>query len=156
MLWRSEQMKKKIKIGYEDIAINVIDFKVNDKKDESVLGEYDSTNAKIDIQERQNARSEANTLLHEVIHAVVYQTGLNSEGNVLSKEENEELTVNAISNSLSQVFRDNKWFLPYLQTQLVNGKFDGERRIETVSKNKKSVAKRAFSKNRNKHSPRRS
>lgn len=149
-------MKKKIKIGYEDIAINVINFTTNDKKDDNVLGEYDSSNAKIDIQKDQNARSEANTLLHEVIHAVVYQTGLNSEGNVLAKEENEELTVNALSNSLSQVFRDNKWFLPYLQNQLVNGKFDGKRGIKTVSKNKKSVAKRALSKNRNKYSPRRS
>jgi hypothetical protein len=45
-------MKKKIKIGYEDIAINVINFTTNDKKDDNVLGEYDSSNAKIDIQER--------------------------------------------------------------------------------------------------------
>jgi hypothetical protein len=60
-------MKKKIKIGYEDIAINVINFTTNDKKDDNVLGEYDSSNAKIDIQKDQNARSEANTLLHEVI-----------------------------------------------------------------------------------------
>ena len=149
-------MRKKIKIGYEDIAINLINFKTDDKKDDNVLGEYYSGSAKIDIQKDQNARSEANTLLHEVIHALVYQTGLNSEGNVLSKDENEELLVNAISNSLSQVFRDNRWFLPYLQTQLVNGKFDGKRRIEAVSKNKKSVAKRAFSKNRNKHRTRNS
>jgi hypothetical protein len=56
-------MKKKIKIGYEDIAINVINFTTNDKKDDNVLGEYDSSNAKIDIQEKQNARSEANTLI---------------------------------------------------------------------------------------------
>jgi hypothetical protein len=40
-------MKKKIKIGYEDIAINVINFTTNDKKDDNVLGEYDSSNAKI-------------------------------------------------------------------------------------------------------------
>ena len=94
-------MKKKIKIGYEDIVINIINFETEDKKDDNVLGEYDSSNAKIDIQKEQNARSEANTLLHEVIHACVYQTGLNSQGNLLSKEENEELIVNAISNSLS-------------------------------------------------------
>jgi hypothetical protein len=149
VLWRLELMKKKIKIGYEDIIINIINFETADKKDDNILGEYDSSNAKIDIQKEQNARSEANTLLHEVIHACVYQTGLNSQGNLLSKEENEELIVNAISNSLSQVFRDNKWFLPYLQTQLVNGKFDAKRRIEAVSKNKKSVAKRTLSKNRN-------
>jgi hypothetical protein len=85
-------MKKKIKIGYEDIIINVINFETEDKKDDNVLGEYDSSNAKIDIQKEQNARSEANTLLHEVIHACVYQTGLNSQGNLLSKEENEEIS----------------------------------------------------------------
>ena len=93
MQWRLELMKKKIKIGYEDIVINIINFETEDKKDDNVLGEYDSSNAKIDIQKEQNARSEANTLLHEVIHACVYQTGLNSQGNLLSKEENEELIV---------------------------------------------------------------
>jgi mannitol-specific phosphotransferase system IIBC component len=142
-------MKKKIKIGFEDIAINLINFETKDKKDDNVLGEYDSSNAKIDIQKEQNARSEANTLLHEIIHACVYQAGLSSQGNLLFKEKNEELIVNAISNSLSQVFRDNKWFLPYLQTHLVCGKFDAKRRIEAIPKNKKSVAKRTLSKNRN-------
>jgi len=146
--------KRKIKIGYQDVNINLISF---DKEVDHVFGEYDSVKNTIDLNKTQAPRSMANSLLHEVVHAVIYETGLNSDGNCLSNDKDEELAVNAITNSLSQIIRDNKWFLPYIQKNIHSGaKSNEETGVKVLSRNKKSVAKRTLSTNRNKRRARRS
>jgi hypothetical protein len=110
-------LKRKIRIGYEDVKLDLVDSISSDNGDH-VFGEFDSIKNSIVLDKKQTPRSLANCLLHEVIHAVIYQSGLNSDGNCLSNEKDEELAVNAISNQLSQVIRDNKWFLPYIQKSL--------------------------------------
>jgi len=148
-------MKKKIKIGYDDIVIQKVDF--TPQKQNDALGEFKASSSIIEIAKGMTPRQEANTLLHEVLHGCVYQTGLNSDGGALSKDDSEELTVNALANSISQVIRDNKWFLPYLQNA-ISGGLDGveKSRIKVVPKNKKTHKRRALSKNRNKYNSRRS
>ena len=149
-------LKRKIRIGYEDIRLNLVDNIPADNGDH-VFGEYDSIKNTIVLNKQQNPRALANCLLHEVIHAVIYQSGLNSEGNCLSNEKDEELAVNAITNQLSQVIRDNKWFLPYIQKSLFKDiKSIEKSRVKVISRNKKTVAKRTLSKNRNKRRTRRS
>ena len=149
-------LKRKIRIGYEDVRLNLVDRIPADNGDH-VFGEYDSVENTIVLNKQQTPRGLANCLLHEVIHAVIYQSGLNSEGNCLSNEKDEELAVSAISNQLSQVIRDNKWFLPYIQKNLFKDvKTHEESRVETLSRNKKTVTRRALSKDRNKRRTRRS
>ena len=149
-------LKRKIRIGYEDIRLNLVDCIPADNGDH-VFGEYDPVKNTIVLDKKQSPRALANCLLHEVIHAVIYQSGLNSEGNCLSNEKDEELAVSAISNQLSQVIRDNKWFLPYIQKSLFKDiKSIEKSRVKVISRNKKTVAKRALSKNRNKRRTRRS
>ena len=60
----------------------------------------------------------ANTMFHEVLHAVVYGSGLNQANGPLKEDDAEELTVNQISNYCIGVFRDNPWFLDFLKEQL--------------------------------------
>lgn len=142
------RLKKTIRVNYEDVKINLIS-PLNDN-DNHCFGEYDSVKNIIELDNTQSSRSMANSLLHEVLHAAVYHSGLNSEGNCLAVEKDEELVVNNLTNSISQIIRDNKWFLPYIQKNINLGDKSHEKtRIKTVSRNKKSVAKRTLSKNRN-------
>jgi hypothetical protein len=92
-------LKRKIRIGYEDVKLDLVDSIPSDNGDH-VFGEFDSIKNSIVLDKKQTPRSLANCLLHEVIHAVIYQSGLNSDGNCLSNEKDEELAVNAISNQL--------------------------------------------------------
>ena len=135
-------LKRKIKIGYEDLFIKRIQFK------DGTLGEYDSDDQKIYIQKNLKSREEGNTFLHEVLHAGMEISGLSSEGGPLRNQKQEELTVNALTNLLTQVIRDNKWFLPYLFSA-INGAIDGKRsRSKAVAATQKRFKKLTFSANR--------
>ena len=90
-------LKRKIKIGYEDLFIKHIQFK------DETLGEYDSTEQKIYIQKNLKSREEGNTFLHEVLHAGMEISGLSVDGGPLKNQKQEELTVNALTNLLTKV-----------------------------------------------------
>ena len=135
-------LKRKIKIGYEDLFIKRIQFK------DGTLGEYDSDDQKIYIQKNLKSREEGNTFLHEVLHAGMEISGLSSEGGPLRNQKQEELTVNALTNLLTQVIRDNKWFLPYLFSA-INGAINGPRsRSKALAATQKRFKKLTFSANR--------
>lgn len=103
----------KIKIGYKDIDIDLVrsDF----SKQTDSYGEYQHRANKIEIQQDLTNSDFANTLLHEVLHAVAYEMSLTQEGNILSKDTNEEIVINSITNGLMTVVKDNPWFLKFLQ-----------------------------------------
>ena len=135
-------LKRKIKIGYEDLFIKHIQFK------DETLGEYDSTEQKIYIQKNLKSREEGNTFLHEVLHAGMEISGLSADGGPLKNQKQEELTVNALTNLLTQVIRDNTWFLPYL-FGAINGSIDGKRsRSKALAANQKRFKKLTLSTNR--------
>jgi len=135
-------LKRKIKIGYEDLFIKHIQFK------DETLGEYDSTEQKIYIQKNLKSREEGNTFLHEVLHAGMEISGLSADGGPLKNQKQEELTVNALTNLLTQVIRDNTWFLPYL-FGAINGSIDGKRsRSKALATTQKRFKKLTLSTNR--------
>ena len=135
-------LKRKIKIGYEDLFIKRIQFK------DETLGEYDSDDKKIYIQKNLKGREEGNTFLHEVLHAGMEISGLSTDGGPLKSHKQEELTVNALTNLLTQVIRDNKWFLPYL-FGAINGSIDGKRsRSKALAATQKRFKKLTLSSNR--------
>tara|TARA_Y100001973_G_C5204846_1_gene340667 strand:- start:100 stop:465 length:366 start_codon:yes stop_codon:yes gene_type:complete len=106
----------KVKVGYKDIAIELVrsDF----SKQTDCYGEYQHRANKIEIQKDLTPTDFANTLLHEVLHAVVYEHSLTCDGNALSVDTNEEIVVNSITNGLMTVFKDNPWFLKILQDNI--------------------------------------
>jgi|TARA_R100001530_G_scaffold22000_1_gene18107 hypothetical protein len=135
-------LKRKIKIGYEDLFIKHIQFK------DETLGEYDSTEQKIYIQKNLKSREEGNTFLHEVLHAGMEISGLSADGGPLKNQKQEELTVNALTNLLTQVIRDNTWFLPYL-FGAINGSINGKRsRSKALATTQKRFKKLTLSTNR--------
>ena len=135
-------LKRKIKIGYEDLFIKHIQFK------DETLGEYDSTEQKIYIQKNLKSREEGNTFLHEVLHAGMEISGLSADGGPLKNQKQEELTVNALTNLLTQVIRDNTWFLPYL-FGAINGSINGKRsRSKALAATQKRFKKLTLSTNR--------
>ena len=143
-------LKRKIKIGYEDLFIKRIQFK------DETLGEYDSDDKKIYIQKNLKGREEGNTFLHEVLHAGMEISGLSTDGGPLKSHKQEELTVNALTNLLTQVIRDNKWFLPYL-FGAINGSIDGKRsRSKALAATQKRFKKLTLSANRKQNRSRRS
>ena len=135
-------LKRKIKIGYEDLFIKRIQFK------DETLGEYSLDEKRIYIQKNLKGRDEGNTFLHEVLHAGMEISGLSSEGGPLKNHKQEELTVNALTNLLTQVIRDNKWFLPYLFSA-INGAINGKRsRSKALAATQKRFKKLTFSADR--------
>ncbi len=92
-------LKKKIKIGYDNLAIKNIVF-----KDQTTLGEYDAQQKTILLEKNLKGIEKGNTLLHEVLHAGLDYSGLSAEGGPLTNTKKEELTVNALTNLLVQSY----------------------------------------------------
>ena len=147
-------LKRRIKIGYEDLGIKRVVFK--DQSTVNTLGEYDSEAKKIYIKKTLTGVEEGNTFLHEVLHAGLEISGLSTEGGPLKSQKQEELTVNALTNLLTQVIRDNKWFLPYL-FGAINGSINGKRsRSKALAATQKRFKKLTLSTNRKQNRSRRS
>ena len=112
--------KKILKVGYQDITINVSkpDFKKDSLTD--CYGVYLQRDNAIHIQEDLTRLDEVNTVIHELLHAIAYISGESGEGGVLQGDSKEERLINSFTNYLIQVMRDNKWLLPYLQKNLLD------------------------------------
>lgn len=134
-------MKKKIKIGYTDVDIQLIDKELFPKWSLDHLGDYDANNQIIKVLSKQRPGEELNTLFHEVIHAAVQMSGLNGDKGPLKKMVNEEQVVNVLANTLQQIFRDNAWFLPYVIKQIGADKSGSKTRAETFLRLKKAARK---------------
>ena len=106
-------MEKKVKIGYQDIVIERETSTFQKQSD--CYGEYDHRKNSITIQNGLSPLDEANTLLHEILHGIAYINSLTQTGQPLDSENKEEVVVNTMTNALAQVFRDNKWLLPYFK-----------------------------------------
>ena len=106
-------MEKRIKIGYQDVTIEreTTTF----QKQSDCYGEYDHRKNTITIQNGLPPLDEANTLLHEILHGIAYINSLTQTGQPLDSENKEEVVINTMTNALAQVFRDNKWLLPYFK-----------------------------------------
>jgi|TARA_R110000824_G_C14671816_1_gene619155 hypothetical protein len=109
-----------VKVGYRDIKLEWIkpDFKTDTLTD--CFGWYLPREGKIQIQNSLDNQEEANTLLHEILHAIAYGSGLNQAEGPLKDEHSEELVVNQITNYLMGAFRDNPWLLDYIKDNIDN------------------------------------
>lgn len=113
----NEQLPNSIKIGWKDVKIERVKTSFI-KNNSDYWGQYVARENKIEIQEEAKGLDLANTLLHEVIHAIVYHSSLNSQGGPLHDDDNEEQAVNSMTNWLMTVLRDNPWFLDTIQQSI--------------------------------------
>ena len=113
--------KRYIKLDGKKISVNCIDFDIKvskpDFKSAEMCEEYglfEKRRNLITVQEGTDSVTEFNTLLHEIIHGVVWLGTLNASGQPLDTDEKEELVVNTLTNYLVGVLKQNKWFRDYL------------------------------------------
>jgi hypothetical protein len=109
---------KKIKVGYTtiDIKLQAPQFTKNNMT--TNYAQYTSRENLIEIQPMLDDVDEANALIHEILHGIVWVSSLSQDGQPLEDENEEEVVVNSITNNLIQVFRDNGWLLDYLKQKV--------------------------------------
>jgi len=115
-------LPRSVKIGYRDIEIQYVkpDFKTEEMTD--CYGQYKSRFGVIQIQPDICGQESANTMLHEILHACCYGSGLNQAKSVLKEEDDEEIVVNQLTNYLMGAFRDNPWLLDFIKNNMNKNK----------------------------------
>jgi len=103
-------MAKEIKIGYRNYKIKNLDSIVS--KCNEINGQFLSSDGIIALSSEEDSISHTNTLIHEILHGIVYQWGIDID------EKEEEKICNTIANGLTTVLVDNPWLLTYIQKNL--------------------------------------
>lgn len=98
-------MPAAVDLGYLRVTIQ------KERPDDS-LGTFYHHEAKIGIAPNQTPYEEANTLLHEILHAIVYTYGLDL------KPATEELVVTKMANGLCELLIRNPKVVRYLSEAL--------------------------------------
>jgi len=101
---------KNIKIGYRDYKIKNLDSIVS--KCNEINGQFLASDGMIALSSTEDNISHANTLIHEILHAIVYQWGIELD------DKEEEKICNTLANGLTTVLVDNPWLLSYIQKNL--------------------------------------
>ena len=103
----------KIKIGYRDYKLE--EWKQTVASANEAQGQFFAKEGIIGYTAEEKGVSHANTLLHEILHAIVYQWNLELE------EKEEEKLVNSLTNGLTTVFVDNPKLMDYLKDKIKEG-----------------------------------
>ena len=102
-----------VKVGWNTIKFNFVDPSFI--KESDCFGQYLSRECKIDIQKELEGDQLINTVLHEIIHCIIYNSSLNQDGGPLTDEKSEEQVANSITNWLLNVFWENPWLVDLLK-----------------------------------------
>lgn len=101
---------KKLKIGYQSYDIDW--WTATNATSNEASGEFFAKEKKIGVDSRESGAQLVNTIIHEALHAVVYQQGLKLG------DEQEELIVNSMANGLTGILVDNPGFVNWIKEQL--------------------------------------
>ena len=93
------QIPDKIKVGYSEYKLE--EWKQSVANANDAHGQFFAKEGVIGYTAEEKGVSHANTILHEIMHAVIYQW------NIELGEKEEEHLVNALSNGLTTVLVDN-------------------------------------------------
>jgi len=102
-----------IKIGYRDYKLE--QWKQTVASANEAQGQFFSKEGVIGYTEEEQGVSHANTLMHEILHAIVYQWNIDIG-------DKEETIVNGLANGLTTVFVDNPKLVDYLKAKIKEGK----------------------------------
>lgn len=100
-----------IKVMYQ--LNKILPISSEEASDREIQGEYNTKEQKIDYDISLPIDEKCNTILHEVMHALVYIMGIPFED-----EGDEEAVVNSLSSGLITVFKDNPKFITWLANEL--------------------------------------
>ena len=103
---------EKIKIGYKEYRLEK--WKQTVASANEAQGQFYAKEGIIGYTDDEKGDSHANTLLHEIIHAIVYQWNIDVG-------EKEETIVNGLTNGLTTVLVDNPKLIDYLKKNIKEG-----------------------------------
>ena len=104
---------EKIKVGYRDYKLE--EWKQTVATANEAHGQFFSKEGVIGYTTDEKGVSHANTVLHEILHAIVYQWNIELE------DKEEEKLVNILTNWLTTVFVDNPKLMDYLKEKIKEG-----------------------------------
>ena len=107
------KIPQSIKIGYRDYKLEK--WKQTVASANEAHGQFFAKEGIIGYTDEEKGVSHANTILHEILHAVVYQW------NIELGEKEEETLVNSLTNGLVTVFVDNPELMDYLKIKIKEG-----------------------------------
>jgi len=107
------QVPKSIKVGYRDYKLE--EWKQTVATANEAQGQFFQKEGIIGYVASEKGVCHANTLLHELMHAIIYQW------NIELDEKKEENLVNTLSNGLTTIFVDNPDLMDYLKTKIKEG-----------------------------------
>ena len=102
-----------IKVGYRNYKLEK--WKQTVASANEAHGQFFAKEGIIGYTDEEKGVSHANTILHEILHAEVYQW------NIELGEKEEEHLVSALSNGLTTVLVDNPELINYLKTKIKEG-----------------------------------
>ena len=104
---------EKIKIGYRNYKLE--EWKQTVASANEAQGQFFAKEGVIGYTAEETGVSHANTLIHEILHAIVYQWNMELD------EKTEEHIVNGITNGLTTVLVDNPKLIDYLKEKIKEG-----------------------------------
>ena len=102
-----------VKVGWNNVKFSFVDPSFI--KESDCFGQYLSRECKIEIQKELDGDQLINTVLHEIIHCIIYNSSLNQDGGPLTDDKSEEQVTNSITNWLLNVFWENPWLIDLLK-----------------------------------------
>ena len=107
------ELPESIKIGYRNYKLEAWKQTVATANEAS--GQFFITAGVLGYNQEEKGVSHANTILHEIMHGIIYQWNMELE------ERAEESIVNSLTNGLTTVFVDNPQLLDYLRLKIKEG-----------------------------------
>ena len=107
------QTPEKIKIGYKNYKLE--EWKQTVASANEAQGQFFAKEGIIGYTAEETGVSHANTLLHECMHAIIYQWNMELD------EKTEESVVNGLANGLTTIFVDNPKLLDYFKEKIKEG-----------------------------------
>ena len=107
------KIPEKIKVGYKEYKLEKWKQTIANAGD--AHGQFFAKEGIIGYTSEETGVSHANTILHELIHAIIYQW------NIELDEKAEEHLVNGVTNGLTAVFVDNPNLIDYLKIKIKEG-----------------------------------
>ena len=104
---------EKIKVGYRNYKLE--EWKQTVASANEAQGQFFAKEGVIGYTADEKGVSHANTLIHEILHAIVYQWNMELD------EKAEEHIVNGITNGLTTVLVDNPKLIDYLKEKIKEG-----------------------------------
>ena len=104
---------EKIKVGYRNYKLEELKQTVASANE--AQGQFFSKEGVIGYTADEKGVSHANNLIHEILHAIVYQWNMELD------EKTEEHVVNGITNGLTTVLVDNPKLIDYLKEKIKEG-----------------------------------